>query len=75
MLLWKKARVFQKVSALQQGGPVDNDEGSRRSSGGTLTSFYLRDFCPQADRLREVGPLVAGRGKVVISSSSQVSCS
>ena len=26
-------------------------------SGGTFTSFYLPDLCPQADRIHKVGPL------------------
>ena len=29
------------------------------SCGGTFTSFYLRDVCPQADRIRKAGPVVA----------------
>ena len=29
------------------------------SSGGTFTSFYLRDLCPQADHIRQAGPVVA----------------
>ena len=41
----------------------------RWSSGGTFTSFYLRDLCPQADSLRRTGPLVAAENIIVISSS------
>ena len=39
-------------------------KAGRWSSGGTFTSFYLRDLCPQADSLQEKGPLVAA-GRVV----------
>ena len=31
----------------------------RWSSGGTFTSFYLRDLCPQADILQRAGPIGA----------------
>ena len=41
----------------------------RWSSGGTLTSFYLRDLCLQADSIRKTGPVVAAGEFVVISSS------
>ena len=41
----------------------------RWSSGGTFTSFYLRDLWPQAYSLRRTGPLVAAGNIVVISSS------
>ena len=44
-------------------------KAGRWSSGGTFTSFYLRDLCPQADSLRRMGPLVAAGNIVVISSS------
>ena len=46
-------------------------KAGRWSSGGTFTSFYLRDLhvCPQADSLRRTGPLVAAGNIVVISSS------
>ena len=33
-------------------------KAGRWSSGGTFTSFYLRDLCPQADSLRRSGPVV-----------------
>ena len=39
-------------------------KAGRWSSGGTFTSFYLRDLCPQVDTLRESGPPVAA-GRVV----------
>ena len=39
-------------------------KAGRWSNGGTFTSFYLRDLCPQADSLRKTGLLVAA-GEVV----------
>ena len=39
------------------------------SSGGTFTSFYLRDLCPQADSLQRAGPIVAAGDIIRISSS------
>ena len=41
----------------------------RWSSGGTFTSFYLRDLCPQADSLQRAGPIVAAGDIIRISSS------
>ena len=41
----------------------------RWPNGGTFTSFYLRDLCPQADRIRKTGPVVA-EGEIVLISSS-----
>ena len=40
----------------------------RWSSGGTFTSFYLRDLCPQADSIRKTGPVVAAGEIMEISS-------
>ena len=40
----------------------------RWSSGGTFTSFFLRDLCPPADSLRETEPLVAAGGVVSLPS-------
>ena len=37
------------------------------SSGGTFTSFYVRDLCPQADSIQKTGPFVAAGGIVEIS--------
>ena len=34
-------------------------KAGRWSSGGTFTSFYLRDLCPQAESLQRAGPIVA----------------
>ena len=44
-------------------------KAGRWSSGGTFTSFYLRDLCPQADSLQRAGPTVAAGDIVRISSS------
>ena len=44
-------------------------KAGRWSSGGTFTSFYLRDLCPQADSLQRAGPIVAAGDIVRISSS------
>ena len=44
-------------------------KAGRWSSGGTFTSFCLRDLCPQADSLRRTGPVVAAGNIIVISSS------
>ena len=40
----------------------------RWSSRGTLTSFYLRDLCPQDDHIYKTGPVVASEEIIVISS-------
>ena len=40
----------------------------RWSSGGTFTSFYLRDLCPQAESLQRAGPIVAAGDIVKIST-------
>ena len=34
-------------------------KAGRWSSGGTFTSFYLRGLCPQADKLRKTGSVIA----------------
>ena len=44
-------------------------KAGRWSSGGTFTSFYLRDLCPQADSLQRAGPIVAAGDVRRISSS------
>ena len=44
-------------------------KAGRWSSGGTFTSFYLRDLCPQADSLQKAGPIVIAGDIVRISSS------
>ena len=43
-------------------------KAGRWSSGGTFTSFYLRDLCPQADSLQRAGPIVAAENIIRISS-------
>ena len=43
-------------------------KAGRWSSGGTFTSFYLLDLCPQADSLRKTGPVVAPGEIIEISS-------
>ena len=44
-------------------------KAGRWSSGGTFTSFYLRELCPQAESLRRAGPIVAAGDIVRISTS------
>ena len=44
-------------------------KAGRWTSGGTFTSFYLRDLCPQADSLQRAGPIVAAGDIVRISTS------
>ena len=44
-------------------------KAGRWSSGGTFTSFYLRDHCPQADSLQRAGPIVTAGNIIRISSS------
>ena len=43
-------------------------KSGRWSSGGTFTSFYLRDLCPQAESLQRAGPIVAAGDIVKIST-------
>ena len=43
-------------------------KAGRWSSGGTFTSFYLRDLCPQAESLQRAGPIVAAGDIVKIST-------
>ena len=67
----KAHEVRAVVTSLQLFNKVDLHavlKAGRWSSGGTFTSFYLRDLCPQADSLCRTGPLVAARNIVVISS-------
>ena len=44
----------------------------RWSSRGTFTSFYIRDHCPQADRIHKTDPAVAAAEMVVISIICQI---
>ena len=68
-----KAHEVRAVAAsLQLFNKVDLHsvkKAGRWSRGGTFTSFYLRDLCPQADSLQRAGPIVAAGGIVRISSS------
>ena len=43
-------------------------KAGRWSSGCTFTSFYLRDFCPQADSIRKTGRVLPAGDIVEISS-------
>ena len=58
-----KAHEVRAVAAsLQLFNKVDLHsvkKAGRWSRGGTFTSFYLRDLCPQADSLQRAGPIVA----------------
>ena len=68
----KAHEVRAVATSLQFFNKVDLQtvmKARRWSSGGTFTSFYLRDLCPQADSLRRAGPVVAAGDIVVISSS------
>ena len=55
-------QLFKKVDlqAVMKAG--------RWSSGGTFTSFYLRDISPKADNIRKSGPVVAAGAMIEISS-------
>ena len=67
----KAHEVRAVAESLQLFNKVDLQavlKAGRWSSGGTFTSFYLRDLCPQADSLRRTGPLVTAGNIVVISS-------
>ena len=68
----KAHKVRAVTTSLQLFNKVDLHsvmKAGRWSSGGTFTSFYLRDLCPQADRLQRAGPIVAAGDIVRISSS------
>ena len=68
-----RAREVRAVAtSLQLSNKVDLHsfmKAGRWSSGGTFTSFYLRDLCAQADSLQRAGPIVAAGDIVRISSS------
>ena len=58
----KAHEVRAVATSLQLFNKVDLQtvmKAGRWSSGGTFTSFYLRDLCPQADSLRRAGSVVA----------------
>ena len=68
----KAHEVRAVATSLQLSNKVDLHsvmKAGRWSSGGTFTSFYLRDLCPQADSLQRAGPIVAAGDIVRISSS------
>ena len=68
----KAHEVRAVATSLQLFNKVDLHsvmKAGRWSSGGTFTSFYLRDLCPQADSLQRAGPIVAAGDVVRISSS------
>ena len=45
----------------------------RLISKETITSFYLRELCPQADALHKVGPMVASGKVIQVTPSWKVS--
>ena len=67
----KAHEVRAVATSLQLFNKVDLHsvmKAGRWSSGGTFTSFYLRDLCPQAESLQRAGPIVAAGDLVRISS-------
>ena len=67
-----EVRAVARSTSLQLFNKVDLHsvmKAGRWSSGGTFTSFYLRDLRPQADSLQRAGPIVAAGDIVRISSS------
>ena len=68
----KAHEVRAVATSLQLFNKVDLHavlKAGRWSSGGTFTSFYLRDLCPQADSLQRAAPIVAAGDIVRISTS------
>ena len=68
----KAHEVRAVATSLQLFNKVDLHsvmKAGRWSSGGTFTSFYIRDLCPQADSLQRAGPIVAAGDIIRISSS------
>ena len=68
----KAHEVRAVATSLQLFNKVDVHsvmKAGRWASGGTFTSFYLRDLCPQADSLQRAGPIVAAGDIIRISSS------
>ena len=68
----KAHEVRAVATSLQLFNKVDLHsvmKAGRWSSGGTFTSFYLRDLCRQADSLERAGPIVAPGDIIRISSS------
>ena len=73
---FKAHEVRAVATSLQLFNKVDLQAVMKagRSAGGTFTSFYLGDICPQADRIRKTGPILA-EGEIVLIFSSYVTCS
>ena len=68
----KAHEVRAVATSLQLFNKVDLHcvmKAGRWSSGGTFTSFYLRDLYPQADSLQRAGPIVVAGDIIRISSS------
>ena len=68
----KSNEVGAVATSLQLFNKVDLQtvmKAGRWSSGGTFTSIYLSDLCPQGDRICKTRPVVAARGIVMISCS------
>ena len=66
----KAHEVRAVATSLQLFNKVDLQavmKAGRWSSGGTFTSFYLRDLCRQADSIWKTGPVVAAGEIVEIS--------
>ena len=58
----KAHEVRAVATSLQPFNKVDLQavmKAGRWSSGGTFTSFYLRDLCPKADSIQKTGPVIA----------------
>ena len=67
----KAHEIHAVATSLQLFNKVDLQaviKADRLSGGGTFTSFYLRDLCPQADSIQKTGPVVAAGEIVEISS-------
>ena len=67
----KAHEVRAVATSLQLFNKVDVEavmKARRWSSGGTFTSFYLQDLCPQADSIQKTGSVVAAGEIMEISS-------
>ena len=67
----KAHEVRAVATSLQLFNKVDLQavmKTGRWFSGGTFTSFYMRDLCPQADSIWKTRPVVAAGEIVEISS-------
>ena len=68
MPLSRAIRIFLGKSKLMRSVAAVMKAGRWRHSGGTFTSFCLRDLCPQADSMQKTGPVIAAGEIVEISS-------